>query len=117
MPTLNREQVLGLAPDPAAAKAGQGQAILAKWPDLGSDDRAAWGECQGSGAHQYRCQVALNLGATHCSCPSRKLPCKHTLGLLLLLADGRVPAVSAGESPAWVTEWLTAVSAPAGKAA
>jgi len=111
MPTLNREQVLGLAPDPAAAKAGQGQAILAKWPDLGRDDQGAWGQCQGSGAHPYRCQVALNLGATHCSCPSRKLPCKHVLGLLLLLADGRVPAVPTGEGPAWVTEWLTAVSA------
>jgi SWIM zinc finger len=111
MPILDREQVLGLAPDPAAAKAGQGQAILANWQGLHRDDQAAWGECRGSGAQPYRCQVALNLGATHCSCPSRKLPCKHTLGLLLLLADGRVPAGPAGECPAWVSEWLTAVSA------
>jgi hypothetical protein len=41
MPILNREQVLGLAPDPAAAKAGQGQAILAKWQPGASAEAAA----------------------------------------------------------------------------
>src|SRR5215472_6863951 len=103
MQTLSREQVLAMAPDAAAAKAGQGQAVLVRWPTLGHDERAAWGECQGSGAAPYRCQAALADGATRCSCPSRKLPCKHAIGLLLLLADDQVPAA---DCPDWVAEWL-----------
>ncbi len=106
---FSREQVLGLAPDAAAAKAGQGQAVLARWPVLGRDEQAAWGECRGSGASPYRCQAALADGATRCSCPSRKLPCKHAIGLLLLLAGGEVPAAAA--CPDWVAEWLAARSA------
>ncbi|HET7015607.1 MAG TPA: SWIM zinc finger family protein [Streptosporangiaceae bacterium] len=103
MQTFSREQVLGLAPDASAAKAGQAQATTAKWPSLGRDEQAAWGECQGSGSNPYRCQAALDDGATKCSCPSRKFPCKHAIGLLLLLADGQAPEAT---RPAWVGEWL-----------
>jgi hypothetical protein len=105
MQVLSREQVLAMAPDAAAAKAGQGQAIGAKWPSLGHDEQAVWGECQGSGAAPYRCQAAPADGATSCSCPSRKIPCKHALGLLLLLADGQVATAAC---PDWVAEWLAA---------
>jgi hypothetical protein len=105
MQILSREQVLGQAPDAAAARAAPGQAVRSRWSGLGHDERAAWGECQGSGASPYRCQAALDDGATRCSCPSRKVPCKHALGLLLLLADGVVPA---GPCPDWVAEWLAA---------
>jgi hypothetical protein len=103
MQTYRKEQVLAMAPDPAAARAGQGQAVLVKWRSLGHDEQAAWGECQGSGAAPYRCQAALADGAARCSCPSWKVPCKHAIGLLLLLADGQVPAAAC---PGWVAEWL-----------
>src|SRR6202451_4563735 len=103
MQTYSREQVLGLVPDASAAKAGQGQATAGKGASLGRDEQAAWGECQGSGSPPYRCQAALADGATRCSCPSRKFPCKHAIGLLLLLADDQVPATT---RPAWVGEWL-----------
>jgi SWIM zinc finger len=102
---LSRERVLGMAPDAAAARAAPGQAVRSKWSGLGRDEQAAWGECQGSGATPYRCQAALADGATRCSCPSRKFPCKHALGLLLLLAAGDVPG---GPCPDWVAEWLAA---------
>ena len=94
-----------MAPDAAAAKAGQGQAVRVRWPSLGHDEQAVWGECQGSGAAPYRCQIALADETTRCSCPSRKLPCKHALGLLLLLARDEVPAATC---PDWVGEWLAA---------
>jgi hypothetical protein len=103
MRVFSREQVLGMAPDAAAAKAALGQAVPAKWSGMGHDDSAVWGECQGSGANPYRCQVALADGAVRCSCPSRKVPCKHALGLLLLLSGEEVPT---GSSPDWVVEWL-----------
>ena len=44
--------------------------------------------------------MTLALPSFSCTCPSRKHPCKHALGLLLLWAGGQVPA--AAEPPAWV---------------
>ncbi|OZM80039.1 hypothetical protein CFP66_22960 [Pseudonocardia sp. MH-G8] len=91
--------MLALAPDPVAAAAGREQAAPARWNEPGASDAAVWGECQGSGKHPYRVVVELAGPASRCSCPSRKLPCKHALGLLLLRARGGVPAA---EEPEWV---------------
>jgi hypothetical protein len=105
METLTSDQVIALAPDAASVKAGQGLANPGKWVSLGRDQRSVWGECQGSGKLPYRTQADLSGPAFHCSCPSRKFPCKHGLGLLLLLAAN--PArVAEGEAPAWVGEWI-----------
>ena len=97
-----REQVLALAPDPSSLKAGQAQASPARWPSRGTDGVHGWGECSGSGSKPYQVSVDLADLATSCSCPSRKFPCKHGLGLLLMLADGQVPA---GEAAAWTVLW------------
>jgi hypothetical protein len=105
MQILTTEQVLALAPDPASAKAGQGLGNPAKWVVLGKGERAVWGECQGSGKDPYRTQVDMTGPAFHCSCPSRKFPCKHGLGLLLVLA-GNAARVPEGKPPSWVQEWL-----------
>ncbi|MCW2918988.1 MAG: zinc finger domain protein [Actinomycetia bacterium] len=99
-----REQVLGLAPDASSSKAAAGVAKPAKWGGAGCDEQAVWGECQGSGSSVYRACVDLSEPAFRCSCPSRKFPCKHALGLLLLWSDGVVPA---GAQPGWADEWLT----------
>jgi hypothetical protein len=112
MSTLTREQVLALAPDPASAKAGQALARLSLWLSCGRSAGAVWGECQGSGKTPYRTQVDLNGPAFRCSCPSRKFPCKHGLGLLLLLA-AQPEALALGEPPAWVSEWLASRAAAA----
>ena len=103
MDTLTVSQVLALAPDPASVKAGQSLANPAKWSALGRDERSVWGECQGSAL--YRTQADLTGPAFHCSCPSRKFPCKHGLGLLLVFANhpARLPAAAA---PGWVDEWI-----------
>jgi hypothetical protein len=116
MEILTTEQVLALAPDPASVKAGQGLANPGKWVSLGRDARAVWGECQGSGKDPYRTQADMTGPAFHCSCPSRKFPCKHGLGLLLLLA-GNAARVPEAAPPAWVTEWLAKRAASAEKKA
>jgi len=102
---LTVEQILALAPDVGAAKAGQGLANKAKWVTLGCSDGAAWGECSGSAGTPYQTRIDLSGPAFKCSCPSRKFPCKHGLGLYLLLANqpGVFPQ---GEPPAWVAAWL-----------
>jgi hypothetical protein len=103
--TLNADQILALAPDSGSAKAGQSLASRRKWLTLGRSDRAAWGECQGSAREPYRTQIDLSEPAFRCSCPSRKFPCKHSLGLFLLLA-GEPASFDQGPPPPWVAEWL-----------
>jgi hypothetical protein len=105
--SLTSEQVLALAPDPGSARAARGLASPHHWPSLGQDEQALWGECQGSGAHPYQVKAALPGLAVHCTCPSRKHPCKHALGLLLLAAS-QPASVEVRPPPAWVSEWLAA---------
>ena len=110
------EQILALAPDASAAKAAEGMASPRKWLVLGANDAAVWGECQGSARDPYRTQVDVRGPAFRCSCPSRKIPCKHCLGLLLLHA--RAPErFDATPPPEWVAEWLARRDAQAQKAA
>ena len=100
---LTVDQVLALAPDAAAAAAGRKLASVKPWRGLGRSPAALWGECQGSALYQVRVDLAdLTI---KCSCPSRKFPCKHGLGLLLL-ASGAPAAVPEAEPPEWVSDWL-----------
>jgi len=105
MVTLTTEQVLAMSPDTSSTKAGQGLANPGKWVTLGRNARSVWGECQGSGKNPYRTQADLNGPAFNCSCPSRKFPCKHGLGLLLLMA-AQTPRLVEAEAPAWVNDWI-----------
>ncbi|WP_233225950.1 SWIM zinc finger family protein [Amycolatopsis sp. CA-126428] len=98
------ERVAGLAPDPASEKAGRALATPARWSGAGASEDALWGFCQGSGQKPYQTCVELAEPAFRCSCPSRKFPCKHALGLLLLWAAGRVDSA---EPPEWVHAWLS----------
>jgi hypothetical protein len=107
------EQVLGLAPDAWAARAARDLAVRRKWQasasELGRD--VVWGEYQGSAAQAYRVAVDLSGPAFACSCPSRKSPCKHALGLMLLAASD--PAnVPPRQAPEWLTTSLPARRTP-----
>src|SRR4051812_11571720 len=97
--------VEGLAPDAASVTAARKLARPGPWSGAGHDERTVWGLCKGSGARPYQTQVDLEGPAYKCSCPSRKSPCKHALGLLLLRATDPA-AVPASEPPEWVREWL-----------
>jgi hypothetical protein len=110
------EQVLALAPDPASAKNGRSLATRPKWVTLGQQHSFLWGECQGSGKMPYQTQIDLNEPAFKCSCPSRKFPCKHGLGLFLLLAE-QPQEVREHEPPDWVVAWMTQRSQRAAKQA
>ena len=98
------DAVLALAPDESSVKAARGLASSGKWQILGCDDAAAWGLCQGSGSKPYQVRVDLSGPVCSCSCPSRKIPCKHALALLLLMVQQ--PGAFGGDRPDWVTEWL-----------
>ncbi len=100
---LTSDQVLAMAPDASSAAAGKKQNNPKLWRNLGRSADALWGECQGSALYQVK--VELTSLTAQCSCPSRKLPCKHSLGLLLLAATNSA-ALPESEPPEWVTSWL-----------
>lgn len=103
----SNEHVLSLAPDQASLKAAGKLSAPAPWSDAGWGGGALWGSCKGSGKTPYFPCVDLSGPAYKCTCPSRKFPCKHVLGLLLLWSAGS-PAVAEGAvQPEWVAEWLT----------
>ncbi|MFK4101446.1 SWIM zinc finger family protein [Streptomyces sp. NPDC019531] len=103
------DQVLALAPDAASRKAGSRLGAAGPWSEAGSSEEGTlWGLCKGSGSKPY--QTVIDIAdaagpAYKCSCPSRKFPCKHALGLLLLWAGGE-GAVAAGSAPDWAEQWI-----------
>ncbi|MFD5158497.1 SWIM zinc finger family protein [Streptomyces hawaiiensis] len=102
------DQVLALAPDAASRKAGSKLGAAGPWSEAGcADEGTVWGLCKGSGSKPYQTVVDIADAAGpayKCSCPSRKFPCKHALGLLLLWAadDAAVPP---GQAPQWAAQW------------
>jgi len=102
-----RERVLKLAPDRASVLAASKLAETRTWLDLGADSKGVWGSCTGGG-RLYETVVDLNPVGYTCSCPSRKLPCKHALALLLQWSDGLVPV---SQPPPFAAAWLEARAA------
>lgn len=102
---FSEDQILSMAPDDSSKKSGKELANPAKWLKRHISEKALWGECQGSGKLPYQTQVDLTNVAFKCSCPSRKFPCKHGLGLLLLYARDK-KLFSPSSEPDWVIGWL-----------
>ncbi len=90
------EQVQALAPDPASFIAAR--RVARAVAEAGTDGPVIWGLCQGSGKTPYKTCAEVERQLFKCSCPSRKSPCKHALGLLLAWAEGAFPA---GSAPEW----------------
>lgn len=110
------EQVLALAPDDASRKAGGRLGGAGPWSQTGgSASGSVWGWCKGSGSTPYRTVVDLTGPAYKCSCPSRKFPCKHALGLLLLWAAEGLGEPA--EAPDWASQWLAERAAKAARPA
>jgi hypothetical protein len=100
------DRVLDLAPDESSRRSARALGRPGPWQDVGVAGDVLWGLCAGSGKHPYQVVVDLSGPAYKCSCPSRKFPCKHALGLLLNWANGGVPEESAPADYAagWLAE-------------
>jgi hypothetical protein len=94
-------QVEALAPDPGSLRNARG--VTGQFTATGLTGDVLWGLCR-----NYQVAADLAGPAFRCSCPSRKIPCKHVLGLLL-----RWSASGAGDHPAppFATDWQTARAA------
>lgn len=102
---LTVSQIEALSPDAGNLKRGKGLANERKWETLATKEDTIWGLCKGSGKNPYKVQIDLSEPAYKCSCPSRKFPCKHSIGLMLLYANNQ-SGFATEEHPDWVTEWL-----------
>jgi hypothetical protein len=90
--TVNEDVVHRLAPDEGAVEAARVLIKKNSFSQLGVSADGTWllGRCKGSGKEPYQVSVDLSDQASptfRCTCPSRKLPCKHGLGLLLCYAQ------------------------------
>ena len=102
---LTTDQINDIAPDPASVKAGNKIFTKTAWSVFKSD-RATWAEIQGSGSKPYYTQIDIGELAFKCTCPSRKFPCKHGLGLGLYIAQHSLDNITVLEEPQWVKEWI-----------
>ncbi|SNT09085.1 SWIM zinc finger [Granulicella rosea] len=99
------EKIEALAPDQPSLAAARKLLKPAAWPTLAVDGDLVWGECQGSGATPYRVVVHEADAGYKCTCPSRKFPCKHSLALMWMRAEGKI-VFAAAPTPEWVKDWL-----------
>ena len=97
-----------LAPDDSTLQRAEQLASPRKWIIAERNDRALWGESRGSGSEPYRAIVDLNGLAYKCSCPVKRFPCKHSLALLLMAAEGNSQNFGQNTPPQYVTDWLDA---------
>lgn len=87
--TLTEDTIQRVAPDSDAVQAARGLLKKNSFLDPGISGDQTWllARCKGSGKNPY--EVSADLAdpgspTCRCNCPSRKFPCKHGLGLLLL---------------------------------
>ena len=90
---LTNEFIINAGPNAAAVK--NGSALVKKDSfnslHIDQDETIIFGLCQGSGKNPYVCSVDFidsDAPVFRCSCPSRQIPCKHVLGLMLAYVEG-----------------------------
>lgn len=106
------ERVFLLTNNPKTAQASRTVTNLTKWTDLGHDQHSVWGNHEGSRSTPYRVIIdtfKLENASINdwckCDCPVNKKPCKHILGLLLILVS-QPASIPHTDTPPDVLEWL-----------
>ncbi|RWF74013.1 SWIM zinc finger family protein, partial [Mesorhizobium sp.] len=105
---LDLKTIEALAPDQASLGAAAKLTKRSNWPRLETNEQLGliWGECQGSGANPYRVAFDARDHGYKCTCPSRKFPCKHILGLMWIGATAPASFDRVDQTPEWVNDWL-----------
>lgn len=110
--STNIPDIKQLAPDTATFSRARSVAKPKKWRLLQANTKFAWGECKSSGVQYYKTVTDLSKLTTHCTCPSRKTPCKHALALLMLLYNQVEFFQMTEDMPDWVKLNLAKRDAP-----
>ncbi len=101
-----KEQINALAPDANTLKRGEALSSTLKWPFLETNGRVVWGKCKSSGSSLYETVIDLQGPAFKCNCPSRKFPCKHAIGLLILSQSETDGFRIIDELPTEIKNWI-----------
>lgn len=92
-------QLLGLSPDHFTIRSGIGNAKREKWLTLGEANGRIWGAFDNGKRPSFHVSILMEQMHFSCTCLSRKFPCQHIIGLLLLSTqtqfDSSIP-------PQWV---------------
>ncbi|MFC8591524.1 SWIM zinc finger family protein [Streptomyces atroolivaceus] len=100
------ERVLELAPDEESRAAGLALGSERAWSGAGrGGPGVAWGVCADGDGPPHRTTVDTNVPDYRCSCRREESPCRHVLGLLLLLASDARVLGRVQEPPAWAARW------------
>lgn len=106
MTGLSLQKIEAIAPDQASLQSARKLLKPASWSGLSADGTGlVWGECQGSGSAPYRIAISAADAGYKCTCPSRKFPCKHSLALMWMRAEGKV-RFERLQAPEWVQDWV-----------
>ena len=106
------EHVAAVAPSPNQFAAGDEASDVRRWAGAGHAGDLLWGTYRGGQAEPY--DTWVDIGPVHrdgaepksrCSCPSRKVPCKHSLALLLLWVRHQLAEGLDADIPVAVSAW------------
>lgn len=103
MSWITPQQAERLAPDSGTLDRARKIAKRSKYQNIGASERALWGVALGSS--RYDSFVDLQGPTYKCSCPVNKQPCKHVMGLMLLIAN-EPACVTETEPGTGLQEWL-----------
>ena len=93
--TIDKEFIQSVSINSAAIKNGTDLVKKNNFANLNIDKDKTFisGECAGSGKNPYFCSadfINADSPVFRCSCPSRQIPCKHVIGLMIAFAEGHV---------------------------
>ena len=111
---LTYEHILTLAPDAGTAQRAKSVAHAQRWHSLEGNGQAIWGTL-GNPTDPYRTAVDFEGMGFRCSCPVRRQPCKHGIGLLLLFSKANHLFHLVETPPDWLADWLKKRSEKAAK--
>ncbi len=91
---ITKAFIASFAPDSSSFSNGESLVRKGNFIKLCKDteNTVIFGECSGSGSKPYFVSVDFinpESPIARCSCPSRKIPCKHAIGIMIAFADGK----------------------------
>jgi len=101
---VSEKKILALAPDAGTARRAREVAHFRRWHLLEGNGRAIWGE-YGNPANPFYVKADLVHLACSCTCPVRRKPCKHGIGLLLVFLRSN-GVFQVAEPPEQVANWI-----------
>lgn len=96
---LTEDWIIAQAPGASAVQNGRKLSQKGSFSGLSrtEDGTLFWAECAGSGKNPYHTSIDFTnetAPTCRCSCPSRQFPCKHAVGLMFEILEGKPFAVA-----------------------